>query len=220
VLPQARQCGLASYLAGAPLIERQLKIGAERHPVGCAVVKATVDWQRTGISQRLQLDVLGTLVEHYTVLPQAAATDQQIQTGLVWATKKLTHTIALLEDSGGFQVPDLVHDHFAGIRDPVPAATWSSAIDAAGVDELVAIGFNAYDQEEMQVCISAWTKAATAGDSSAMNNLGVLLEKADPPDLDGARRWYQEAANAGHIKAISNLRLLLKQRGEPNEVDT
>jgi TPR repeat protein len=29
-----------------------------------------------------------------------------------------------------------------------------------------------------------------------MYNLGSLLEEADPPDLAGARRWYQKAADA------------------------
>jgi hypothetical protein len=30
--------------------------------------------------------------------------------------------------------------------------------------------------------------------------LSVLLQHADPPDLDGARHWYQKAVDAGHSK--------------------
>jgi TPR repeat protein/DNA polymerase III delta prime subunit len=219
VLPQARRYGLANYLAGAPLIERQLKIGAEQRPVGYAVVQATADWQRTGIKQRLQLDVLRTLVNHYTLLRQATPADEQIQAGLGWATQKLTHTLALVADRAGFEVPDLVQDHFAG-SGPIPVAVWNSAIDAAATDELVAIGFNAYELKESQISISAWTKAADAGDTRAMFNFGVLLQTADPPDLDGARHWFQKAAEAGDMYAMNNLADLLEKRELWDEAET
>jgi len=39
----------------------------------------------------------------------------------------------------------------------------------------------------------AWYKAADAGDTDAMKNLGLLLANLDPPDVDGARTWYAKA---------------------------
>jgi TPR repeat protein len=39
-----------------------------------------------------------------------------------------------------------------------------------------------------------WQRAAKAGDTDAMYNLGILLSDSDPVQ---ARRWYQRAAEAG-----------------------
>jgi TPR repeat protein len=36
-----------------------------------------------------------------------------------------------------------------------------------------------------------------------MLNLGILLEQQEPPDLNGARTWYQRAADAGDTDAIT-----------------
>jgi TPR repeat protein len=63
-----------------------------------------------------------------------------------------------------------------------------------------------------------YQKAADAGDRQAMVNLGVLLETADPPELDGTWHWYQKAADAGHRKAMVNLGVLL-QKAEPPDLD-
>jgi TPR repeat protein len=42
-----------------------------------------------------------------------------------------------------------------------------------------------------------------------MNSLGVLLAaRLDPPDLDQARNWYQQAADAGNSYATDRLSLL------------
>jgi TPR repeat protein len=37
-----------------------------------------------------------------------------------------------------------------------------------------------------------------------MINLRNLLRTADPPDLEGARHWYQKAADAGHSKTAGH----------------
>jgi TPR repeat protein len=49
-----------------------------------------------------------------------------------------------------------------------------------------------------------------------MNNLISLLEEADPPDLYGARRWYQKAADAGEASAMNNLGLVHEPNGPRN----
>ena len=54
-----------------------------------------------------------------------------------------------------------------------------------------------------------WKKPPTAGNTQAMNNLGYLLaNQLNPPDLEEARRWLEEAATAGHTNASHILRLL------------
>ena len=53
-----------------------------------------------------------------------------------------------------------------------------------------------------------YERAADAGESVAMFNLGLLYAQMEPPDLDAARRWWERAADAGHIGAMDNLKLL------------
>ena len=53
-----------------------------------------------------------------------------------------------------------------------------------------------------------------------MNNLGVLLAaQLDPPDLDEARHWYEQAAAAGHTGAMNNLGYLLAAQLDPPDLD-
>jgi TPR repeat protein len=52
-----------------------------------------------------------------------------------------------------------------------------------------------------------YEKDAQAGHVDAMNNLGVLLQDAEPA---AARRWYEKAAQTGHVDAMNNLGVLLK----------
>jgi tetratricopeptide (TPR) repeat protein len=62
-------------------------------------------------------------------------------------------------------------------------------------------------------------KAANAGDIDAMYRFAVLLlHKKDPPDLAGARRWFQKAAEAGDRDAAQSLGYLLANRLEPPDL--
>ena len=50
-----------------------------------------------------------------------------------------------------------------------------------------------------------YERAADAGHSGAMNNLGALDTRREPPDLDAARCWYERANDAGNSAAMGNL---------------
>lgn len=44
-----------------------------------------------------------------------------------------------------------------------------------------------------------YERAANGGDVQAMVDLGILLaDQSEPPDLSGARIWWEKAANTGH----------------------
>jgi Flp pilus assembly protein TadD len=47
-----------------------------------------------------------------------------------------------------------------------------------------------------------------------MNNLGGLLAGLEPPDLDGAHHWWEQAANAGDTNAMVNLSPVLAVEGD------
>ena len=59
----------------------------------------------------------------------------------------------------------------------------------------------------------AWyRKAADAGDTDAMVNLGNVLTQLEPPDLEGAQTWFRRAADLGNIDAMLRLGILLTGR--------
>jgi TPR repeat protein len=52
-----------------------------------------------------------------------------------------------------------------------------------------------------------------------MFGLGVLYaERLDPPDLDAARRWFEQAAAAGQPDAMNNLGVLYADRLHPPDL--
>ena len=59
--------------------------------------------------------------------------------------------------------------------------------------------------------LEAYELAAAAGDTAAAFDLGVLLTKMNPPDLVGARRWWEQAAAAGHDGAATSLAALREE---------
>jgi TPR repeat protein len=64
-------------------------------------------------------------------------------------------------------------------------------------------------RKEHEQAVAWWTKAAEAGLSDAMFNLGCSLDKgkgvAVPPDHAAAMGWFRRAADASHGQAAANL---------------
>ena len=67
-----------------------------------------------------------------------------------------------------------------------------------------------------QRALAIWVKAAEAGDTNAMFNLGLLYDNGQgvAQDYGKAREWYQKAAEAGNTDAKKAL-LRLHQRSKP-----
>jgi TPR repeat protein len=57
------------------------------------------------------------------------------------------------------------------------------------------------DANEHQIAYKAFESLAVAGDSTAMFNLGAVLEDSD---LEAARRWWEQAAAAGNSDEMVN----------------
>jgi hypothetical protein len=152
----------------------------------------------------MSIPTIATLLPYYATLKHRTSLEEQVKTGLDWATQPLSHTVALLaEEAGGLRATDLVMDRLANSTRPVPVKLWKLALDAATASESMAIGYRAYDLKEILVAREAWEKAAAAGDTSAMFNLGNLhANRLDPPDLVQARRWYQRAAESGGVTGL------------------
>ena len=191
LIAEARKYGLSGYLGGAPLVDRQIAIGATQNPIGHALVRVAVDWRRVGMTQAVSSATLLAVLPDYATLRHIIPIEDQVKSGLDWATQPLNHTVTLLaEEAGGLRATDLVMDRLVDSTPSIPAKLWSLALDAATGEESMAIGHRAYDLKEILVARKAWQKAAATGVTSAMFNLGYLLANwLDPPDVDEARRW-------------------------------
>lgn len=61
-------------------------------------------------------------------------------------------------------------------------------------------------------------KAANAGNTDAIVNLGLLL--SDRGQAEQAEQWYRKAPDAGDARAKANLRNLLAEEGQQNQISS
>jgi TPR repeat protein len=141
--------------------------------------------------------------------------DDDIIDAISWCTGPIDiggrysrYSLLTLDHNDRLSVNDYVQDHDQ-MQDapPVPSHVWETALENAPDHTSVwNIGFSADGANQQTVALAAWQLLADAGDTSAMNNLGVLLLRNGKPDE--ARRWLKQAAQAGDEGAAHNLRAL------------
>ena len=103
-------------------------------------------------------------------------------------------------------------------------ALFTSACTLADLsaDKLVTEAQAAYDTERYEAALVAYQKAAQAGSSVAMFQLGAMAERGQGAAADFARAafWYQRAADAGSVAAMKRLgNLYLDGQGVPKSAD-
>jgi TPR repeat protein len=232
ILGAVQHCGLAEFLGGGPVAVDKFERGETTAPVGYALVRAAVDWRRSGLTRAVPKSVLLTpaLVSIYlAVTPEEPRFQEALDHGLRWATEEINESVALLgrriPDPGvpsaeafeSFEALDYLVDHLTQAGAAVPEQLWQVNLDQAQPTEWMNVGYAAYRSENLPVAEHAFGKAADAGDRDAMHNLGVLLQRRGR--LEEAERWYRRAANAGHGEAMHNLGVLLQRRGRLEEAE-
>lgn len=87
------------------------------------------------------------------------------------------------------------------------------AISALGSDAAGAYGFDPSSQ------LSAWKRAAVAGDAEAALKLGQAYKRGDlaPLDAQEAERWFARAAQSGSVEGEAQYGLVLLHNGKPRE---
>lgn len=223
VLAAVHHYGLAEYLGAGPEAFNKFRDGETINPVGYALVRAAVDWRRTGLTRPVSKQILATTLPTYLAdRPDVPRTNQAIDEGLAWATKKINETVALLGQvftgSNGpvFEAFDYLIDQLISTSTQVPDPMWALALEQAESAELTVIGQAAYRADKPTTAESAWRQAVDKGDSSAPFRLGILLEQQG--DVKGARAAYQRAIDSGHAEwspgAAVNLGALLVDQGD------
>lgn len=230
---QADSANVPEILAAAPdLISRWVN---PSNPDGAAVITAAVIARRCGHPEPLPPAVLKPLAKSVlTPVQRGRATRKWFRIALDWAREPVRGAAAPLTPLAttpgaidGYQVSDVLVQHAARYQH-VPGHTISEPIlllliDKASPQACQAIAEMAFvttrfGQWRFSVAKRAFRKAASAGDTDAMFNLGIFLawhqrEKGE------AEQWLRKAASAGRADAMCEVGDLLKERGKESEAE-
>jgi tetratricopeptide (TPR) repeat protein len=210
----------SAWVVAGPALQDRLRDAEadDEWPARSALVRAVLDWYRTGIGQPVPLATAADLLQAY--LPDGAEAaeidDAEIEDALAWGLESVvgaarTTSQSLLAKTATDAVT--VHDYIqdADTRTtpgPVAEAVWVAALaDAASDDARFGIGVAAAVQDNTAIAAEGWLPLASKGHTDAMFNLGVVLSEGNPSQ---ARQWYERAAEAGNSDAMNNLGLLLE----------
>ncbi len=226
VLVAVQQYGLAEYLGAGPLAVDQFEKGETTEPVGWALVRAAVDWRRSGLTHPIPKPVLASpaLAAIYLAdRPEVHRSEEALNKGLEWATKKINETVALLgrrftdPAEPSFEAFDYLVDHLTDAGAAIPDQLWQLSLKEVQPTEWNELGYAAYQGDNLPVAELAFHKAADAGDSRSMAVVGVILQQRG--ELAEAETWYRRAADAGQSEAMISLGVLLEDRGELAEAE-
>ena len=198
--------GLAERLGYAPQLLQAYDDSATANPLLHAVIRTAVDWARTSLSRPIpEPDLLEisseVLWEEHPVLDATndaiTAAIRQARTPLPGSRDAATLiTVPLPGRVRGYRAYDYLiaaDDGQTGRPRPVPHRSWDDALHRADRDDAFAISVAAYARSNIPVSVRAAERAAEAGDTGAMSNLGLLLAtRWEPPDLPSARAWLGE----------------------------
>ena len=207
----------SSWVVAGPALVGKLRSAEadDERPSRYALMRAVLDWYRTGISRPVPKATASELTSAY-LTQQAESYD--LVDSFDWAFEpvmgagRLTAQALLTElsDGTGIAVHDYVQDADSRTQRPhIPDQVWGAALDhASSDDQRAAIGISGALQGHLDVAARAWIPLANNGDTEVMANLLLVLKDSDP---DEARIWGEAAALAGNTVAMFNLGFLLAE---------
>ncbi|MEW1678809.1 tetratricopeptide repeat protein [Streptomyces noursei] len=202
--------GAAAFLALGPLLRDEWWRArrADRHPRGHALVRAARDLARCGLTGPLPMDLLRKVQEGYADV--TGMERESVDDALAWATEPRHGLLPLLARGTGdtwLAAPFHVEMVSPVLELPdVPSAVWGCALEMARAD-------SAYDYAEIAAKARiAFQRAADAGDTSALHDLGLLA--ASLGEGEQAERWFRRAVEAGEPRSAGRLGRMLTERGD------
>lgn len=223
--PRVRQgildYGLGTYIGGGYIALDRVKLGASGNPVGVAMVRAAIDWQRSGIGYAIPNDILLAALVSYVDLRSAAPTEEDIASALSWAsdTSPLGGSVGLItQEEGSWRPFDFLVDQVAAAGTPIPPLTWQlvgSHGAAPGLLNFAGLTAHLHGQRDAKEIL--FRRAAEGGDPEGMANWAKSLDLQDR--FDEASDYYRKAAGAGSSHGMSGLGIALMRSGKNDEAE-
>jgi TPR repeat protein len=196
---------------------------------GMAVLTGAVQARLCGHPEPIGREVLGALAQAQLTGAQRAKAKPAswLDDALTWACQPVRGDITALSPYGttvgsidGYQVSDILVDHATSNprRAPLSAVTWQLLIESASPTALLGIGCGAYYAVEFDFARAAWSLAIDAGNTEALEYLGVVLARAGGR-VEEVEALFRRAIDAGHSDALFNLGVLLARGGRDEEVE-
>lgn len=213
--------GVGAYVGGGFLAKERWESGRSQHPLGTALIRAAVDWRRSGIAETIPQEVAKSLAPVYLTKNQLEQEGEDIVSAINWATDKQMAggALRLLAPVGdGWRPFDYLLDHISAQGGKVPDQTWAAVARAdAPSGNLVTAGVTAYESGQAAVAMQLFTRGAELGDPGALSNLGVLLQYQG--ETKHAEKLYRLAVDQGDAGAMTYLGLVLAMRGETEQAE-
>jgi TPR repeat protein len=215
-------------VAGPQLVTRLADARSdEDYPCRFALVRAVLDWSRTGRTTCVPQSVAIGLI-NYAYLDRPAS-DDDIAEAIQWCTavigiggRRGRYSMLTRNPDQCLGVNEYVLDHIDRHYPlPIPDHTWAAALANATEVEALSIALSAHRRAVPTVAEQAWRAVLVGGHPErapiAAYNLGVLFHERG--ELQQAERWWRRAAQVGFPHAEHNLGLLLKQQGNLREAE-
>lgn len=216
--------GLGEILGRGPELLEKLSAGETWRPHGVAIVRAAIDWRRTGAGRAISRTELQGLSEQY--LPDLLDRREDFAAGLRWACEALSGSdIRLLRPRYGRTADDEFyepHDYVMADSErraePVPQRTWEwiLACESLTPGEAVLVGDAAYTAGRYGAAERAYARAEQSADGAtaakSLNSRAVAVwqfgrhEEAMALWRDVERRYGESAEPAVRISVALALR--------------
>ncbi|CAI9409181.1 hypothetical protein HIDPHFAB_01235 [Nocardioides sp. T2.26MG-1] len=185
---RAKEYGLGAMLGGGPLLERRLRVAQSDRPLEYQIVRLTADWQSLGMRSGPPRPLLAQALSLYL---KSTPTEPEIDEAMAWLTKKISRTVALVEEVSDESGTVLLANEY--------------------VEELLG------EWDELRQVPEVWDVAFEIADSEELASLGTaaILDGSDTAE-DRARRAWQASS---HPLAKSGLASLLWSEGRLDEAE-
>jgi hypothetical protein len=163
--------GIGEEFVAASALEREYDAGKIAAPVGWALVRAAVDWRRTGMLRPVPgADLRDLCLQYLGAVPPTAV---QYAEGFAWACRQLAPQIALLHMVGRRRLRSFrPFDHIVAYADRhssgpgrgIPDGSWAFTVAKSSPEEAARVGFTAYSRGNRLAAEAAWSRASASRD--------------------------------------------------------
>ncbi len=214
------EASIGAHFVAASALRNRYLAGSDEETT---TVRATADWQRTGMPNPIPKDALHELYVHYL---GGAVADGVLEVSIAWANSADGAGARLLHSHGlpapAYSVPDHIVEWLTKSSPAkVKQAAWNLAIAEAGAGEAVAIGARALELHEregigLSPAQSAFERALEKSEPNtrekrvAATRLAMLMRRRKQDDL--AAPYFQQAIDNGSMVAANNFGYMLMQQ--------